>query len=263
VRLLFITMLAVCDAQGRVYGSRGGLLRLANVKCNPDEADPFEILMAPDNDSSDLLRNPEQQGRRIEEIPGGFAILNYDYYRNLNSEDDRREQNREAQARFRSKHKQGVSNSKQGKQTSANVTNGQHGSAQSAQAEAEAEAEALKPSAVSLEGRPPPADPKLFVNDYDEAKRLICERCLNHKDPNRLWSVQADQDLLKHLPIPRLEIERVAWFLSLPNDGSPELEARRTKTETGLMAFWGDEVTRANAFWQKLNGWREKERAAG
>jgi len=109
----------------------------------------------------------------------------------------------------------------------------------------------------------PQADSDLFVNDYGEAKRLICERILNGKDPNRFWSADADKDLLKHLPMPRLEIERVAWFLGLPNDGSPELEARKPKTETGLMAYWGDEVTRANAFWQKLYGWREKKKAAG
>jgi hypothetical protein len=118
------------------------------------------------------------------------------------------------------------------------------------------------PSAVSQSGRQPKTDPT-FVTDYAEAKRLICERILNGKDPNRFWSADAENNLSKHLPIPRLEIERVAWFLGLPNDGSPELEARKPKTETGLMAYWGDEVTRANAFWQKLYGWREKKKAAG
>ena len=114
------------------------------------------------------------------------------------------------------------------------------------------------PSAVSLLGRQLPADTDL-VTEYWEAKCLICERILNGKDPNRLWSADADKNLLRHLPIPRLEIERVAWFRGMRNDGSPELEARKPITETGLMAFWGDEVTRANAFWQKLHGWRENE----
>jgi hypothetical protein len=125
----------------------------------------------------------------------------------------------------------------------------------------EAEAEAYKevPSAVPHKGGQLQADPN-FVTDYGEAKRLICERILNGKNPNRLWSADADKDLLKHLPIPRLEIERVAWFRGMANDGSPELEARKPITETGLMAYWGDEVTRANAFWQKLYGWREKRK---
>ena len=259
VRILFITMLALCDRDGCVYGSRAGILRLANLAYNQDMPDPFEILMAPDSDSSDLLRNPEHQGRRIEEIPGGFRLLNHSYYRNLGSQDDRRHQNRAAQARHRNKSKQVVSNSKQ---PSSNVSNGHHESASSAQAKAKAEAQSSTPCRPPEGG--PPADPKLFVNDYWEAKTLICERILNHKNPNRLWSPDADKRLLEQLPIPRLEIERVAWFRGLPNDGSPELQERKPAvTETGLMTYWGDEVTRANAFWQKLNGWKEKRKAAG
>jgi hypothetical protein len=139
----------------------------------------------------------------------------------------------------------------------AGVSNSYH-----ALAQAEADSYTEVPSAVSLEGRQQPAGPD-FVTEYWEAKSLICKHILNGKDPNRLWSADADKALLKHLPMPLLEIKRVAWFRGLRNDGSPELEGRKPITETGLMAYWGDEVTRANAFWLKLNGWREKERAAG
>jgi hypothetical protein len=116
------------------------------------------------------------------------------------------------------------------------------------------------PSAVSLEGRQLLAKADL-IEDFQEAKRLICKLILNGKDPNRQWSYEADQNLARQLPIPRLEIERIAWHRGLPNDGSPELEARKPVTETGLMAFWGDEVTRANGFWHTVYGWREKLKA--
>lgn len=104
VRLLFITLLALSDRDGIVYGSRSGLERAALI--DPDAAlehDPWRILMGPDDDSSDLMRNPDNEGRRIEEIPGGFKIINYTYYRSLRDAEDRKAQNREAQQRHREK----------------------------------------------------------------------------------------------------------------------------------------------------------------
>jgi hypothetical protein len=53
------------------------------------------------------------------------------------------------------------------------------------------------------------------------------------------------------MPIPRLEIERVAWFLGLLTMVA-RAGGAQARAETGLMAYWGDEVTRANAFWQSF-----------
>jgi hypothetical protein len=148
IRILFITLFAIADREGYVYGSRKGLLRLANVDMDQcDEHDPFEALMAPDPDSSDLLRNPENEGRRIEEVPGGFRILNFLYYRGLRNEDDRREQNKEAQRRHRSKQKSAdVSHGQQMSEKSAKVSHAQPASAKLSHdkpiSEAEADTEA-------------------------------------------------------------------------------------------------------------------------
>ena len=107
VRLLFVTLLALADKDGMVYGSKNGISRLANI--DPDESDSAWVaLMSPDPDSSDTTRAPEHEGRRIEAIGGGFRLLNFQYYRDLRSDDDRREQNREAQARFRAKKAQEI-----------------------------------------------------------------------------------------------------------------------------------------------------------
>src|SRR4029077_253867 len=117
------TLLAIADREGYVFGSRNGLIRLANL--DPDEcanADPFQALMDPDKDSSDILRNPENEGRRIIAVAGGFQVLNFPYYRSLRNEDDRREQNKEAQQRFRSK--RASAKVSQSKPTSAKVSHG-------------------------------------------------------------------------------------------------------------------------------------------
>jgi uncharacterized phage protein (TIGR02220 family) len=133
VRILFITLLALCDRDGIVYGTKLGLNRLANIDL--DEADSaWDALLSPDDNSSDKMRAPENEGRRIEEVPGGFKLLNFEYYRALRNDDDRREQNRIAQARF----KQKVSRDKP---ESAKVSRGQPKKAEVIPSEAEAEAE--------------------------------------------------------------------------------------------------------------------------
>jgi hypothetical protein len=139
VRILFITLLAMCDKDGYVYGSRIGIERAAMIFWNKDEdPDPWEVLLSPDKESSDKIRAPENEGRRIEEVSGGFRLLNFEYYRGLRNDDDRREQNRRAQAKFKEKAK--VS---QGKPPKASASLVKPPKAHT-EAEAEAEAEADK-----------------------------------------------------------------------------------------------------------------------
>lgn len=134
-RILFITMLALCDRSGVVCGSREGISRIANI--SPDDNDEaWSSLMSPDPDSSDRLRNPENEGRRVEEVAGGFRLLNYSYYRGLRNEDDRREQNRQAQERFQQRQKAKISHDKP---DSATVSPDNPMQRQSAEAEAEPE----------------------------------------------------------------------------------------------------------------------------
>lgn len=104
IRLLFITLLALADRDGIIYGSRSGLMRAAMIDLDAaKEYDPWMALMSPDDDSSDLMRNPDNEGRRLEEIPGGFRIINYTYYRSLRDSEDRKTQNKKAQQRHREK----------------------------------------------------------------------------------------------------------------------------------------------------------------
>lgn len=99
-RVLFITLLALADRNGFVYGSKTGLGRIACLNLDAvDEA--FAKLLGPDPDSSDRFRNPDNEGRRLEQIDGGFKLINYEYYRGIRNDDDRKVQNREAQRRFR------------------------------------------------------------------------------------------------------------------------------------------------------------------
>ncbi|MCL5280391.1 MAG: hypothetical protein M1376_10850 [Planctomycetes bacterium] len=124
-RIVWITLLATADAYGEVAASIPGLAALANVNIADCER-ALQTLLSPDPYS----RTRDHEGRRIEVIDGGWKILNYGKYRQVRDPEKRGPQNREAQRRWREKHrKPGVSQD----------------NPQKAQAEAEAEAEKKPP----------------------------------------------------------------------------------------------------------------------
>jgi hypothetical protein len=85
-RIVWITMLAMADQHGEVSSSIPGLARRAGVTIEACEA-ALETFKAPDGYS----RTKDNDGRRIEEIDGGWTLINHAKYRALLSADDRRE----------------------------------------------------------------------------------------------------------------------------------------------------------------------------
>ena len=76
-RIVWITMLALADASGNVESSIKGLAHQARVtvtQCNT----ALEILKAPDPYS----KSKNNDGKRIEEIEGGWHVINHAMYRN-------------------------------------------------------------------------------------------------------------------------------------------------------------------------------------
>lgn len=101
-RVLWITLLAQADREGYVFASPVGIANLARL---PLETTLLALkkLAEPDPHSQDLQENPANEGRRIKVVPGGWHLINYVRYRQMRDADDRRRQNREAQARFRNR----------------------------------------------------------------------------------------------------------------------------------------------------------------
>jgi len=85
-RLVWITMLAMADKNGEVQATIPGLARMAVVDLDACRAAVAKFLQ-PDPDS----RTQDDEGRRIEEIEGGWVLLNYAKYREMASEADRKE----------------------------------------------------------------------------------------------------------------------------------------------------------------------------
>lgn len=101
VRLVWITMLAMADQHGVVHASVGGLAHRARVT-KEEAADAIARFLGPDPDSRDRTT-----GERIEEVPGGWLVLNHANYRDRQT----REQALTAErvARHRARHAQGAS----------------------------------------------------------------------------------------------------------------------------------------------------------
>jgi len=100
IRVVWITMLAMCDKNGRVFASIPGLAKYASVPIeNAEKA--LKKFMSPDPYS----RTKDHEGRRIEEIEGGWRLLNHGKYRAIRNEEERRAYKTEKQREYRNKNK--------------------------------------------------------------------------------------------------------------------------------------------------------------
>lgn len=76
VRIVFITMLAMCDSEGLCPATAPGIARRANLPLDAVRQ-VLSRLESPDPDD----RSGVDEGRRIKRIPGGFQVVNYLKYR--------------------------------------------------------------------------------------------------------------------------------------------------------------------------------------
>ena len=126
-RIVWITLLAAMDEDGFCsFAAVGNVAGRARVTVEEAKT-ALEILAAPDPESSD----PDNEGRRIERVAGGWVVLNATKYRDIVSRANSQEKTRERVKRFREKKKQ----------CNANVTVGNEDVRQS---EAVSETETLK-----------------------------------------------------------------------------------------------------------------------
>lgn len=100
IRIVWITMLALADEEGCVFGSIPGLAHIARVSL-ADCEQALRDFQDPDHYS----RDPDNDGRRVAVIDGGWLILNYRKWRRKAAEIAGRKGNAERQRRFREKHK--------------------------------------------------------------------------------------------------------------------------------------------------------------
>ena len=104
-RLAWITMLAMADSRGRVWGSVPGLANRARIPVE-DMRKAIATFLGPDPDS----RSIEAEGRRIEVIDGGWRLINHEKYRAIRDEEAIKEAKRKYINTRREKERLGVDN---------------------------------------------------------------------------------------------------------------------------------------------------------
>lgn len=119
---VWIALLASCNADGFVAGSVPGFASKARVTVEQMIA-AIDKFSSPDPHS----RTPDNDGRRIEALEGGWVVLNYAKYREKHDPEERRRQVREAVRRHRAKkgNQRVIKNDYQGLQQ-PDVINGNH-----------------------------------------------------------------------------------------------------------------------------------------
>jgi len=228
-KIVWITLLAMANADGRVDASVPGLADMARVTVDECVA-AIGVLSAPDSWS----RSKEFDGRRIEAIPGGFRVLNYAKYRESRDPEIRREQNREAQARFREKMKE-VSQSK------PEVSRDKPRSAK-AEAEAEAEAEISDPhipEQVSMDSCKPAS---VLTDLQTRAGRLFRRRIDTVWGKSEIKAWHAALAAIKATS--EAEWLLLEWFYGRP---ASEKTYRRRSLAT-LLNNWTAEIDRAREY---------------
>jgi len=105
VKVVWITLLAMADRDGCVEASVPGLAKRAGVE-RPYCEQALAKFLSPDPDS----RTPDHEGRRLEAIPGGWRLLNYETYRERATKEEATNKATERQRRKRERDKalQGV-----------------------------------------------------------------------------------------------------------------------------------------------------------
>ena len=97
-RIVWITLLSMTDADGFVRASIPGLAQRAVVSLEKTEH-ALSRFLAVDKYS----RTPDNDGRRLEAIEGGWVVLNHALYRSRRDIEDRRTADRERKRREREK----------------------------------------------------------------------------------------------------------------------------------------------------------------
>lgn len=95
-RVVWITLLAMCDQDGMVAAVETALTRRARVS-KKECRRALHVLESPDPNS----RTPDNEGRRIERVPGGWLILNYRAHRDKKDAATERARTRERVRRHR------------------------------------------------------------------------------------------------------------------------------------------------------------------
>jgi len=202
---VWVTMLAIADKHGEVHASIPGLAQVAGMPLSDTEA-AINKFLAPDKYS----RTPDDEGRRIEKIEGGWLLLNHAKYRAMASKDEEKSSAAKRQAAFRERQKRnGRVTARNDQVTVANCVITVNADIAEAEAEAEAKNTPIPPK--------PPAPPSLVLEVQESKPSLTPEQIeigsWFNRRPTTPWSEKELKVWAKiPKPIDSEDWQALRWF---------------------------------------------------
>jgi len=254
-------MLAIANKHGEIQASIPGLARVAAVSVEDCER-AINRFMSPDKYS----RTPDDEGRRIEKIEGGWVLINHSKYRAMASKDEEKTASAIRQQRFRDQKKRNSSVTKSnGEVTPSNdaVTEDRD------IADTDTDTKAKKNTPLTPQGGVgeqseliPSANPdfmpigwkrlterqrKLVKVKFNTPKMIQVGSWFRRKESN-LWNVSEAASITEIDPTTNEVNGMGRYYLA---DIEPDKDIRRRDLQT-LLNNWGSELDRARAFCGKM-----------
>lgn len=161
-RIVWITLLCLADKHGEVQASIPGLAKVAGVSLEACEKAIAKFL-SPDKYS----RSRVMEGRRLQEIDGGWEIITYAKHRAMASKEDEKEKAAERQQRFRERNALVTPSNGESQQVTPSNAPSRPVTENRDIADADADADANKDKNTSTP-QTPPAKPKRTLDDSPE-----------------------------------------------------------------------------------------------
>ena len=189
VKVVWVTMLALADRNGYVAASLPGLADASRVTMEQCE-DALTRLSAPDKHS----RTKEHEGRRIAEVDGGWALLNYTKYREQRDKDERRIKGRKYVADFRARKKADALTVSESKHIAEAEAEADNGGTASLTSQAETAFQRLRSIVEHSDLRHITPDALAWMGKRDKAglKRVGGLEAIKKKAPEHLRFMQGD-----------------------------------------------------------------------
>lgn len=161
---IWVGFLAMKDSTGFVSGSIPGMANLCGMSIEKFE-EALNVLLEPDPFS----RTPDDEGRRLRAVEGGWMVINSDKYDAAIDLEKRREQNRLAQKRWRDKNRSGDNkqNRNPDKQNVKEVSEDKH-----PQPQPQPDINSEDKDITSSEPNPEPPKPELPPKSEKDEQRL-------------------------------------------------------------------------------------------
>jgi hypothetical protein len=237
---VWVTMLAIANKHGEVHASIPGLAQIAGLGLH-DTEHAINKFLSPDKYS----RTPDDEGRRIEMIEGGWLLLNHAKYRAMASKDEEKIASAKRQAAFKERKRR----NKQVTESNGEVTPSNDTVTQNRDiADTDTDTDPFKENILSLSiDNSPESAKKPKPNATPEMIRI--GKIMGRRESTK-WSKQEIQ-AFKDADFVEEEIRIVEDFYRFEERSNDQLFRR-----TGLLSLlnhWPDEVSKAHK-WAKKYG---------